>query len=407
MMRHHRSRAIPAEPAQLRRAARGAALQAALVLAAVLLLIGIVLLVVDTRIRNRQLDTELAQVAAQVDDIDDPPPGMALGLADRGGHVTVSAHAPAPTAELATGPTGYTTVTSAGVDYRALVVERSGRRIAVLADKRPWQRSEQRVLQALLFTELAGLATATAAAILLSRRAIRPMAAALTMQREFVADASHELRAPLTVLHTRTQLLARRAAREQLPAEWRDQLDGLVTDTRALADIVDDLLLAAAADHEPDRTEPVDLAALCREVADSVTPYASSRGIEVRIEQPRSRPIVDGVRPALRRAIFALVDNALRHEKHGGTVTIRVTVDTAEVAVTVSDTGTGLDPHDAEHFFRRFAHGDGHSAGTRSHGIGLALVRAVVEAHHGHIIVTGTPGHGAAFTIELPAPRHE
>jgi signal transduction histidine kinase len=77
----------------------------------------------------------------------------------------------------------------------------------------------------------------------------------------------------------------------------------------------------------------------------------------------------------------------------------------AEARVTVQDTGTGLDPRAAERLFRRFAHGDGHSTGTRPHGIGLALVRAVVEAHRGRITVAGAPGCGAAFTLHLPADR--
>ncbi|MEU7143943.1 HAMP domain-containing sensor histidine kinase [Nocardia sp. NPDC046473] len=384
-------------------------MQSAFVLAVVLLLVGIVLVLVDGRIRDHQLDAQLAEVAAEVDDIDDPPPGMALGIVDQTGNVSISAHAPESTAGLATGPAGYSTVRSAGVEYRALVVESSGRRLAVLADKRPWDESRDRVLEALLIAELAGLATAAGAAVLLSRRAIGPMAAALTVQRDFVADASHELRAPLTVLHTRAQLLARRAAREQLAPEWRSQLDGLVADTRALAGIVDDLLLAAAAEDESDRFEPVDVAALCREVGDSVAAYATTRGIDIAVEvgDSASAPLVEGLRPALRRAVFALVDNAMQHEKDGGTVTIRVSRTADEVAVTVSDTGAGLDPRDAERFFRRFAHGDGHRAGTRSHGIGLALVRAVVDAHRGRIMVDGAPGRGAAFTIELPAAQGE
>ncbi|MGF6887766.1 signal transduction histidine kinase [Nocardia sp. GAS34] len=409
MRRRRRTAVVSTEPAQLRRATRSAALQSAIVLAAVLLLVGVVLLSVDTRIGNRQIDAQLAQVAAQVDDVDDPPPGMAIGIATAAGHVALSAHAPAPTAELTTSPTGYSTARSGGVEYRALVLERSGRRIAVLVDKAPWEQSRQRVLEALLIAELAGVATAACAALLLSRRAIRPMVDALTTQRDFVADASHELRAPLTVLHTRAQVLARRATRDELPTEWRTQLDELVTDTRALASIVDDLLLAAASEHESDRTEAVDLTALCHEVADSVTAHAETRGItvEVAVTDPAAATSVDGVRPALRRAVFALVDNALQHEKRGGTVTIAISRTADRVAVTVADTGAGLDPRDAQRLFRRFAHGDGHSTATRPHGIGLALVQAVVDAHHGSIAVDGAPGRGSEFTITLPAGHRQ
>ncbi|WP_231386817.1 cell wall metabolism sensor histidine kinase WalK [Nocardia sp. BMG111209] len=391
----------------MRRTARNAALRSALVLAVVLLVAGVVLVVVDTRTGDQQMDAQLAQVAARVDDADDPPPGMAIGIGRVGRDSSVSDNAPASAAALLAGPAGYSSVRSGGVEYRALVVERSDRKVVVLVDTRPWEQRRHRVLVALLVTELAGLAAAAGAAVSLSRRAIRPMLDALAVQRDFVADASHELRAPLTVLHTRAQLLARRAAGAHLEPVWRDQLDGLVADTRALADIVDDLLLTAAAEHRTDRIEPVDLAVLCREVAGSVAAHAATLGISVEVvtDDSAAAPIADGIRPALRRAVLALIDNALHHEKRGGTITVRADRGGGEVTVTVRDTGTGLDPRDAAHLFRRFAHGDGHSTGTRPHGIGLALVQAVVEAHHGRITVDGAPGRGASFTLALPAVR--
>jgi signal transduction histidine kinase len=389
----------------LRRTARVATVQSALALGSVLLLVGVVLLSVDLRSQQHRVDAELAQVAARVDDVEDPPPGMAIAIRDRNGLVTVSDHAPVPTAAALTGGTGYRTVHVRDVEYRALVADRSGRRIAVLVDLRPWQDIQRRLVMGLVIAEVAGLVAAAGAAVLLSRRAIRPLADALALQRRFVADASHELRAPLTVLHTRAQLLARRAERGEIDPALSMQLRGVVSDTRALADIVDDLLLAAAAQHEPGRIERVDLAQLCGEVRDSVADHAAAReiAVEMTVDPSAHEPIVDGARPALRRAIFALVDNALSHERPSGTVTLRITRTARVVEVTVSDTGAGLDPRDAGRLFRRFAHGDGHSAGTRAYGIGLALVREVVEAHRGRVTVEGAPGEGAAFTLHLPA----
>ncbi|RMI33535.1 sensor histidine kinase [Nocardia stercoris] len=394
------------EPARLRRATRMVALQVALVLGGLLMLVGVVLYAVDLRFQHQQIDGQLAQVAARVDDTDDPPPGMAIGIVDQGtGRVVVSDRAPEPTADSTHGPIGYRDLRAGDVDYRVLVTERPGRRIAVLVDQRPWQAGRQRLLEALLVAELTGGVAAVGAAVLLSRRAIRPLTEALALQHRFIADASHELRAPLTVLHTRAQLLARRAEREQLPGPWREQLDGLVTDTRALSGIIDDLLLTAAADHHPDRVESVDLAALCREVAGSFEAHAQTLGVAVGVETVAAgaEATIDGVRPALRRAMFALVDNALQHEQSGGSVSIRLARTRSDVLVTISDTGAGLEPRDAGRLFERFAHGDGHTAGVRPHGIGLALVQAVVEAHRGHITVDGAPGHGAEFTLVLPA----
>ncbi|MFD6156404.1 sensor histidine kinase [Nocardia sp. NPDC060256] len=400
LRRRDRPAVIPTELAVLRRTARVAATQSALALAAVLILVGVVLYIADTRIQNRQINDQLSQVAATVDDVDDPPPGMAIAIAQRNGDIVVSARAPAPTAATVTGPTGYRTIVAGGVDYRALVIAESDRTIAVLLDLTPWQEGRQRLLLALLAAELAGLAAAASVAVALSRRTIRPLADALTLQRRFVADASHELRAPLTVLHTRAQLLARRT---DLDETLGNQLRGLVADTRALTDVVDDLLLTASARHEPGRRERVDLVQLCRDVRESVAAQADSRGITVEAGPGRTGEVmVDGVRASLRRAVLALVDNALNHEKPGGTVIVSVDRVDDLARIAVADTGAGLDPRNAEQLFRRFAHGDGHSAGVRAHGIGLALVREVVEAHDGHIAVDGARGGGATFTVYLP-----
>ncbi|MFE9325018.1 sensor histidine kinase [Nocardia sp. NPDC052278] len=403
--RRGRPAAIPTESTVLRRTTRRAAVQTALALGVVLALVGVVLYIVEVNIQQDQIDTQLAQVVAHVDDVDDPPPGMAIAIRDRKGAVMVSDHAPTPTAPAVAASAGYRNLRSDGVDYRALVADSSGRRIAVLVDLTPWQEGRLRLLMALLAAEAAGLAAAAGVAVLLSRRAIRPLAAALGLQRRFVADASHELRAPLTVLHTRAQLLARRAERDRFDETLTAQLRDLVSDTRALADIVDDLLLAASTQHEPGRAEHIDLLRLCHEVRDSVGDYAADRDIAVEVTSgpPTGELIVEGTRPALRRAILALVDNALSHENPGGTITLRVARAADRIDVTVSDTGVGLDPQDVDRLFLRFAHGDGHSAGARPHGIGLALVREVVEAHHGRISVDGAPGRGAAFTLHLPA----
>lgn len=272
--------AIPTEAALLRRTARVAAVQAALALAAVLVLVGVVLYVADARIQSRQIDEQLSQVVASADDVKDPPPGMAIAIAAPDGRISLSPHAPAPTVTAVTGPTGYRDMHADEVDYRALVTDQSGGKIAVLIDLTPWQRGRERLLLALLAAEIAGLAAAAGVAVVLSRRAIRPLADALELQRRFVADASHELRAPLTVLHTRAQLLARRT---DLDETSRTQLSGLVDDTRALADVVDDLLLAASARHEPGRVERTDLVQLCEEVRESVAAEADSHGIGIAV----------------------------------------------------------------------------------------------------------------------------
>ncbi|WP_018160788.1 sensor histidine kinase [Smaragdicoccus niigatensis] len=389
----------------LRRAARAAAWQAASILGLVVLIAGIAIYLVEVHLQNQQIANQLSVVAATADDAVDPPPGMALVMRGPGAKIQMSANAPTGAAALLSGSAGYTDLQAGDQHYRALVADNPDGRVVVLLDSSPYEADRRRLLLGLALAEVVGLAVSAAVAQLFSRRAIRPLNQALDLQRRFVADASHELRAPLTVLHTRAQLLARRA--DQLdPIELRRQVDGIVADTRALGDVVEDLLLSASLEAVPRSLEPIDLLELSREVRDSVTTHAESIGIHVDVEQgaatSASAYVVMGSR-ALRRALFALVDNALAHERPGGSVVLRLDRTDTDVSVAVEDTGVGIDPEVVDDLFTRFAHGENQPTGGRRYGIGLALVREIAQAHHGEVFVASTPGKGATFTLCFPA----
>ncbi|WP_422745090.1 sensor histidine kinase [Micromonospora sp. WMMD754] len=393
------------DEARLARARRRSVVQTAGAIGLVLLLVGALMFVLTSRQESRALNDELTRVLAAAEDVDDPPPGQFLALRRPGGtavEVTPGA-SPALTRVLDSAvrrPPGRHDA-SAGDDrpVRVVVQRRpDGSDWAVAADLAPLRRRQGQLGLALLVAELAGLAGALVTATLLARRAVAPLATALGMQRRFVADASHELRAPLTVLHTRAQLLARRA-RDRPAERLTGELDQLVADTRALGEVVEDLLVSAAAEHQPLPDTQVDLAEVAREVVASMSAYAREREVELRLEAAGSAP-VRGARPALRRAVTALVDNALGHVPPGGHVTVTVVRRDGRVAAEVADDGVGLDPTETDRLFARFAHG---TAGAgRRFGLGLALVQHVARAHRGTVEVTGAPGRGATFTLLLP-----
>ncbi|PSK62748.1 Sensor-like histidine kinase senX3 [Micromonospora sp. MH33] len=201
------------------------------------------------------------------------------------------------------------------------------------------------------------------------------------------------------MLHTRAQVLARRA-RSRPADRLTDQLDQLVADTRALGEVVEDLLVSAAAEHQPLPDTEVDLAEVAREVVASMSAYAQEHQVELRVEAPGPAR-VRGARTALRRALTALVDNAVGHAIDGGHVTVSVTGRDGRVAAAVADDGVGLDPAEADRLFDRFAHG---TAGAgRRFGLGLALVQHVARAHRGTVELAGARGRGATVTLLLPA----
>jgi signal transduction histidine kinase len=263
------------------------------------------------------------------------------------------------------------------------------------------QHAERRhLVMALLSVSAAGLALAGGVGLVMGRRAVRPLAQALALQRDFVADASHELRTPLTLLSTRAQLLARSLQDTDVGAEIRDDSQGVVRDTSRMVAVVDDLLLAADA-GAPGTHVPLDLGLLCSELADSARAYAAEHGIELVAEQA-STAVAEGNAVALRRALTALVDNALAHTPVGGRVTLVSGRDRETCTVDVVDTGTGLDPEVADRIFDRF-HSGRQRADRRSYGLGLSLASGVAARHGGTLTVVSSGPTGTTFRLTLPA----
>jgi signal transduction histidine kinase len=402
--------APPSDLAVVKRAGRVAAFQASAALALVLLLVGGVVFAVYVRTQRRQIDAELQSVAMIADDTNDPPPDMELAMRELDGEISVS-DGGQPGVPLLTGPTGFSDIHAEGRHFRALAVDRTQGRVVAMIDMAPYQAARNRLLMSLAFAELTGILASIVVVALFTRRSVQPLTQALSLQRRFVADASHELRAPLTVLHTRAQMLAHRVGTADAQTMRKD-VDALVADTRALSGIVDDLLASATMTAGKPPRDRVDLAEVAAAVRDSMSSYAGSLGVRLsyKCEKP-SNPAtfeVIGSAAALRRALTSLVDNALGHEHEGGTVELRVRRDAANVVVAVVDDGVGIDTETMARLFTRFSHGSEHTTreGRESYGIGLALVREIAQAHGGDIAVASTPGEGATFTLTLPAaPR--
>ncbi|MFJ6088136.1 sensor histidine kinase [Streptomyces sp. NPDC092369] len=265
-----------------------------------------------------------------------------------------------------------------------------------------YQLADRRYLwSALGVAEVVGLIAAAVTGAVLGRRAVAPLAEALARQRRFVADASHELQTPITQVYTRAQILSRQAAAADLPARHREGLARLVGSAGRLGEVLDDLLLSASLAADPARQSelrPVELVGLARSVVADESDHVKSSGLTVDVHAPPYPLIVRGVESALRRAVGELLVNAIGHTPDGGRVEVHLAHDRGQVELTVSDTGSGFEPADAERLFERFHRGEG---GGR-YGLGLALLREVVAHHGGAVVATGRPGRGARFTIRLP-----
>ncbi|WFF03070.1 HAMP domain-containing sensor histidine kinase [Micromonospora sp. WMMD964] len=261
-----------------------------------------------------------------------------------------------------------------------------------------FQVSDRRhLLAAFLLAAIVGLAAAALTGITVGRRAVAPLAEALGRQRRFVADASHELRTPIAQVHTRAQILARRAGAD------RADYDRLIETTGRLGEIVDELLLSArlaATPAERQPSEPVNLARLAAEAVDCEADRAAEQGVQVHLTVPDTPVLVPGVASALRRVVGELLANALTHTPAGGRIDVALRASRRSAELVVTDSGAGFDPADVKHLFDRFHRGAG--AKGRRFGLGLALLREVVTSHGGTISTDSRPGAGATFTVCLP-----
>jgi signal transduction histidine kinase len=270
-----------------------------------------------------------------------------------------------------------------------------------LANRRYW-------LEALVVAELLGLLAAVVTGFVVGHRAVAPLAEALARERRFVTDASHELRTPITQAYTRVQLLVRRAAAADLPADHRAGLDRVAVAVRGLGEVIDDVLRSArlAAGWDGAESLQVDLAALAEGAVAAETERLGERRITVTVDRPPGPLLVDGIDSALRRAVGELLANAVAHTPPGGRIALTLARLPSDglVELTVSDTGNGFDPGRADRIFDRFHRGQEPLAGNNS-GLGLALLREVVTSHRGTVEAVGHPGRGARFTIRLPESR--
>lgn len=241
-------------------------------------------------------------------------------------------------------------------------------------------------------------------------------------QQRFVADASHELRAPITSIRCNLDLLAKAP---DLPAE---EAKAALTDAQAEADrmgrLVNDLLTLARSDDTTQQPKPdgykkvdgqmpkVDLDSLLLEVFRQYKPTGAGEGENRRQQGPRL--MLQDITPAkvygdadqLKQVLVALLDNAFKYTPYEGSVTLSLTADDYYATIKVNDTGIGVLPEDLPHIFERFYRADrARSRDRGGSGLGLTIAQSIVQEHDGDIQVESTPGKGSTFTLRLPVVK--
>jgi len=225
------------------------------------------------------------------------------------------------------------------------------------------------------------------------------------LRRNLIADVAHELRTPLTVMQGNL-----RAILDDVYALEKGEITRIYDQTRLLGRLVNDLheLAKAEARKLPLNFTQTDLLPLLTGLSDTFAPVAESRGVSLQTDLPDSLPAVQVDQERLLQVLHNLLNNGLRHTPSGGKIIVSAQAEADHIWIEITDTGEGIPPEHLPHIFERFYRTD--PARTRDKGgagLGLAIARAIIEAHGGQISANsrGVAGQGSSFAIQLPRQR--
>ena len=250
---------------------------------------------------------------------------------------------------------------------------------------------------------LAGDAPGRAGVVVVTVHDLTPIRRVEEMRADFVANVSHELRTPLAALTGFIETL-QGPARED-PAARERFLGIMQAQAWRMARLIDDLLslsrIELRAHQRPDT--PVDLIPIVRQVADGLQTLARDRGVAVEITAPAELLLVPGDRDELIRLFENLIENGLKYGASGKRVEIALAADSKEARVSVRDHGPGIAAEHLPRLTERFYRVDvGESRTQGGTGLGLALVKHILNRHHGRLSIDSKAGEGATFTVRLP-----
>lgn len=224
------------------------------------------------------------------------------------------------------------------------------------------------------------------------------------LRQRMLADIAHELRTPLSVVQGNLQAILDGVYPLAMP-----EIELIYAETQLLSRLLQDLheLAQAEAGHLPLERQAVDVATALERMAARFAPLAESKQVALRVDAPPHPVAVSADPDRLQQILHNLLGNALRHTPPGGTICLAASLPHAgSVRLAVTDSGPGIPPEHLPYIFERFYRGDRSRARseerTAGAGLGLAIARALVEAHGGAIGVTSPPGQGATFWVELP-----
>lgn len=288
-----------------------------------------------------------------------------------------------------------------GNDYYACVAisERSNGtfQVMILASMAPLMKQIR--TQRILFFSLDILAVTALSlfAWYFTKRLLKPLEESQQRQTQFIASASHELRTPLAVI-----LSCASASERAADTERQHFLDSIQSEGMRMSRLIDDMLLLTSADNHrwTIRKEPAELDTLLLDTYEAFEPVAAEKSIRLSVTLPETAiPPVLCDRERIQQVLAALLHNAVSYTPSGGQIHLSLIFDGKNTRISVADNGIGIPDSEKTRIFERFYRADKARSKKEHFGLGLCIASEIMQAHHGKILVSDTPGGGSTFTV--------
>jgi heavy metal sensor kinase len=226
--------------------------------------------------------------------------------------------------------------------------------------------------------------------------------AAVTRINRFTADASHELRSPVSLIRTVSEFALRNP---RLPSEAREAFEDVLAESIQAAELLDDMLTLARADagHMETAFEAIDLRDVLQEAGENIQPLADAKQQTLVLRSGDSAALLLGHRSSLRRLLWTLLDNAVKYTPVGGRIEAALQSSDTGPRVTVADTGIGIPEALLPRVFERFFRADPSRSQVEGAGLGLAIAKWIADMHHATLLVRSRENQGTEFTVVFPA----
>jgi len=219
---------------------------------------------------------------------------------------------------------------------------------------------------------------------------------------QFTADASHELRTPIALMRTRTEVALRKQRSE---ADYRETIVRIHRELEKTSALIENLMTLARADsgNEPLQVAPTNLNELFLEISETARLLAEGKSIQYDQRLPETPLNVSGNAPSLRRLFLILIDNAVKYTSREGRISVVLGSSDGAAVTEIRDTGVGISTTDLPHIFERFYRADeSRSRESGGTGLGLSIAKWIAEAHQGKISVVSKVGEGSVFRVQIP-----